>query len=152
MKKLYVSVPTEGRTHEAINNSIVRMHKVAEAIFDENLQIIATKDKAPKLEGERLNAWLVGESMQVISKADYFIGIYDSIYFEDCSREAEIARRCGIPTTFVSVYDIAKDAVDIAAKDMIKDCFDWRPEFVPGPESDTIKITLLSNDPDWEIK
>lgn len=133
MKKLFISVPTEGRDEAAVDNSIRRMHQIAEAIFDVELEIIKPKTKTPKLEGEKLNAWLFGESLQAISKADYFIGIHSSLYFDDCDTEATIARQCDIPSTFVSVYDIAPDAVEKASKEFIDEAMQIEIEFEEDP-------------------
>ena len=40
LKKLFISCPTAGRELENINNTRARMYKVAEAIFDQELEII----------------------------------------------------------------------------------------------------------------
>lgn len=42
MEKLFISCPMRGRTEEQIRKSMERMHKIAEAIFDEELEVIPT--------------------------------------------------------------------------------------------------------------
>ena len=42
MKKLFVSVPMVGRSDEAIRESISRMKKIAEAYWNEELELIDT--------------------------------------------------------------------------------------------------------------
>lgn len=149
LKKLFISCPTKGRELDNIKNTRARMHKIAEAIFDQELEVINeypldtspvdTHDKG------RLEAYNYGLSVLLISQADYFIGIHSSIYFEECGGEANIAKECGLEATFVSVYDIAKDAVDIAAKEMVEECFEVTSEstFDPGNPFG-VSITLLS--------
>lgn len=38
MKKLFVSCPMRDRTEENIRKSIEKMHRIAEAVFDEELE------------------------------------------------------------------------------------------------------------------
>ena len=40
MKKLYISCPMRGRTEENIKKSFEKMHKIAEAVFNEKLEVI----------------------------------------------------------------------------------------------------------------
>ena len=40
MKKLFISCPMKGRTNENIEISIEKMHKMAEIIFDQPLEVI----------------------------------------------------------------------------------------------------------------
>ena len=50
MKKLFISCPMKGRTEEDIRKSIHRMHKMAEAAFDQELEVIPSyiEDKPPE--------------------------------------------------------------------------------------------------------
>lgn len=40
MKKLFISVPMRNRTEYAIKASMEQMHKIAEAVFGEELEVI----------------------------------------------------------------------------------------------------------------
>ena len=40
MKKLFISVPMKGRTEENIRKSLEKMHKLAEIVFDEKLEVL----------------------------------------------------------------------------------------------------------------
>ena len=40
MKKLFVSVPMKGRKEENIKRDIEKMHKIAEAVFGEELELL----------------------------------------------------------------------------------------------------------------
>ena len=40
MKKLFISCPMKGRTEEQIRDSRNKMHKIAEAVFGEELEVI----------------------------------------------------------------------------------------------------------------
>lgn len=42
MKKLFISCPMKGRTEENISKSMDQMHKIAEIIFDQELEAIPT--------------------------------------------------------------------------------------------------------------
>ena len=42
MKKLFISCPMKGRTEENIRKSMEKMHKIAEIIFDQELEVIPT--------------------------------------------------------------------------------------------------------------
>ena len=50
MKKLFISCPMKGRTEENIRKSMEKMHKIAEIIFDQELEVIPTyiEDNPPE--------------------------------------------------------------------------------------------------------
>ena len=62
MKKLFISCPMRGRTEEAIKDTMERMHKIAEALFGEELEVLPTyfEGEPPLFSNERL--WYLGES------------------------------------------------------------------------------------------
>ena len=47
MKKLFISCPMKGRTEENIRKSMEKMHKIAEEIFEQELQEIAVRYEIP---------------------------------------------------------------------------------------------------------
>ena len=99
MKKLFISVPMKGRTEANIKKSIEKMHKVAEIAFDQPLEVINSyiEENAP----EQTNApiWYLGKSIELLSQADYFIGVdvgYYSFSQHGCRVEATTAEEYDI--------------------------------------------------------
>lgn len=113
MKKLFISCPMKGRTEENIKNSMARMHKIAELVFDQELEVIDTyiPDSAP--EGVNRGVWYLGESIKRMAEADYFIGIRYSEAFRGCGVEQEVAEAYKIPTTYVGINEMMPDAAEI---------------------------------------
>lgn len=109
MKKLFVSCPMKGRKEENIRKSIEKMHKIAEIVFDEELELIDSYlTEVPETRNCAL--WMLGHSLQKLSEADYFIGI--SSYSESnpgCMIEREAAYKYGLRTTLVDMRDIMPD-------------------------------------------
>lgn len=125
MKKLFISVPMKGRTEEQIRESMRRMHKVAEAVWDEELEVIDSyvAEAVPSVNSEAV--WFFGESIKRMADADYFIGV-DSYYdnrYRGCSLERMVALEYGIPcfliNTDIVAPDIAKE--DICFKESMVD-------------------------------
>lgn len=114
MKKLFISCPMRGRTEEAIKATMERMHKIAEAIFGEELEVLPTyfEDDPPGDVNER--TWYLGESIKKMSEADYYIGIYDSEKeYDGCVIENHVAKRYGIPQYLVNLSYIAPDVMGV---------------------------------------
>lgn len=116
MKKLFISCPMKGRTEENIKNSMARMHKIAELVFDQELEVIDTyiPDSAP--EGVNRGVWYLGESIKRMAEADYFIGIGYSEAFKGCTIERDVARSYGIRATEVRIDEMMPDAAEIEQK------------------------------------
>ena len=114
MKKLFISCPMKGRTEENIKNSMTRMHKIGELMFDQELEAIDTyiPDEAP--EGVNRGVWYLGESIKRMAAADYFIGICWSDAFKGCNIERDVARAYGIPVATVDIDEMMPDAAKIA--------------------------------------
>ena len=92
MKKLFISVPMRGRTEENIRASIEKMHKMAEIIFGD----------PPKNSNEAI--WYLGKTIQLMSEADYFIGIYSylcGMVYSGCEIESSVASNYEIPYVLV---------------------------------------------------
>lgn len=96
MKKLFVSVPTKGRTEEEIKTSIQKMKKIAEIYEGEELELIDSyiEDNPPKDSKEAV--WYLGESLKKLAQADVFIGIDDTWDWNRCYIEMETANKYGI--------------------------------------------------------
>lgn len=108
MKKLFISCPMKGRTEENIKKSMEKMHKIAEAVFDEELEVIENDipDHAPKTKHDRI--WYLGESVKMMADADYFIGIV-GYQFNGCTFERSVAEQYGIKGYTVPARIIADD-------------------------------------------
>lgn len=113
MKKLFISCPMKGRTEENIRKSMEKMHKVAEIIFDQQLEVIQTyiEDKPP--ENNHQAVWYLGKSIQLLAEADFFIGVEYSEFYKGCMVESKVARDYGISTTFVNIRELMPDAIEV---------------------------------------
>lgn len=109
-KKLFVSVPMKGREPENIMRDIEKMHKVAEAIFGEELELIDSYIEENPPEGANAGLWYMGKSIQIMSEADYFVGIEDWLpAFKGCSLERHLASTYDIPIALVSTRHLSPD-------------------------------------------
>lgn len=75
MKKLFISCPMRGRKEEDIKKSFERMHRIAEAVFDEKLEVINTFTKSDPPATKSIAIWMLGEYIKKMANADYFIGV-----------------------------------------------------------------------------
>lgn len=113
MKKLFISCPMKGRTEENIKDSMDRMHKIAELIFDQELEVIPSYiEHKPPVDAKQA-VWYLGESIKKLAEADYFIGIEYSQAFKGCGIESDIALAYKIPTTYVRIGEMMPDAAEI---------------------------------------
>ena len=103
MKKLFVSVPMRGKNEDEIKQSIKKMHKIAEFIFGEELEVIDSylKDGAPY--GVNEPVWYLGESIKLMAGADYFIGVKECHEHNGCFTETYVATAYGIPHYLVEL-------------------------------------------------
>lgn len=106
-KKLFISCPMNGRTEENINKSMDKMHKIAEVVFEQKLDVIDTYIEEDPPEGVNAGVWYLGKSIEMMSEADYFIGVSRYSYlWNDCSIETHIAKAYNIPVFELSDSDI----------------------------------------------
>lgn len=117
MKKLFVSVPTKGRTEEEIKASIQKMKKIAEVYEGEELELIDSyvEDDPPK--NVHSPVWYLGKSLEKLSEADIFIGIEDDYNWSGCYIERQAAHRYDIkayhvPADYVisNYWEVRKNA------------------------------------------
>lgn len=116
MKKLFISCPMKDRTEENIRKSMEKMHKMAEIIFDQELEVIPTYIEHIPPETKDKSIWCLGESIKKMADADFFIGIRYSEYFKGCEVESEVARKYGIKRTLVETRELMPDANEIEEK------------------------------------
>lgn len=88
-KKVFISVPMRGRTDEDIKASMEKMHKIAEAVFGEELEAIDSFLEGSEYTGKPLAC--LGESIKKMQEADYFIGA-GSWEYKGCCVEKEAAQ------------------------------------------------------------
>lgn len=113
MKKLFISCPMKGRTEENIRKSMEKMHKMAEIIFDQELEVIPTYIEDNPPENSQRCVWYLGKSILLLSEADYFIGVEWNDVFRGCNIENEIARSYGIRSVNVSMHDLMPDTCEV---------------------------------------
>ena len=122
-KKLFISVPMRGRTEENIRKSIEKMHKLAEIVFDQELEVIPSyiEDRPPVDCKEAV--WYLGESIKKMADADYVIGIDGySRYYRGVYLERQIAGEYDIPYYNAPIEVVAPDAIKIAREEEAKTC------------------------------
>lgn len=113
MKKLFISCPMKGRTEENIKKSMERMHKFAEIIFDQELEVIPSYIEHTPPENNNQAVWYLGESIKKLAEADFFIGVEYTDFFKGCEIEARVAREYGIRSTYVNIREFMPDAVEV---------------------------------------
>lgn len=117
MKKLFISCPMKNRSEENIRMTFDRLHKIAEAVFSESLEVIPTyiEDNPPKCKNEGL--WYLGKSIELLARADYFIGICgdNAWLYNGCTVEANAAKFYGIPVYLVPTNFSAPDVASAEA-------------------------------------
>ena len=121
MKKLFISCPMRGRTDEAIVATREAMHKIAEEIFGEKLEVIQNHIPAPDdlPDGVNKSIWCLGRSVQMMAEADYFIYVAGvNTFYKGCEVEFDVAVGYDITRTYVSleVFDACKDVKEAMDK------------------------------------
>jgi hypothetical protein len=103
----------KGRTEENIRKSMAKMHKIAEIIFDQQLEVIPSYIEDNPPENNHQAVWYLGKSIQLLAEADFFIGVEYSEFYKGCMVESMVARDYGIRTTFVNIRELMPDAIEI---------------------------------------
>lgn len=112
MEKLFISCPMRGRTDAEIKATMEQMHKIAEAVFNTEFEVLPTfiDDYMPECANQRL--WYLGESIKMMADADAFIGVYDeSKEFDGFIVENYTAKIYGVPQYLVNITYVAPDVV-----------------------------------------
>ena len=112
MKKLFISCPMKGRTEEDIRNSMDRLHKLAELVFNQELEVIPSYIPNHAPDACIRPVWYLGESIKLLSEADYFVGVYTD-HFKGCNIEHSVARAYGIPSYCIGLDQFMPDAAQI---------------------------------------
>lgn len=106
MKKLFVSVPMNGRTEKEIKASIQKMKKIAEAYEGEELELIDSYIEGNPPKNNHQSVWYLGKSLEKLSEADIFIGIDDDFDWSGCYIERTTAIKYDIKS-----YHVPADCV-----------------------------------------
>ena len=108
MKKLFISCPMRGLSDELITKTRERLHTVAEAHFNEKLEVIDSFfSDEPKEDIIAKPVWYLGKSLQKLSEADYMISVdVPDDSFNGVNIECEVAERYGIKYFTVDADDI----------------------------------------------
>ena len=109
MKKLYISCPVEGRALLSVLHTIKKMHKIAEVLFDEELEVIDSVSVS-ELTGTDLHD--LSRHIELMAQADYFV------YVPDCEDrtvylETEIASAYNIEMGSISARHVIEEDGDI---------------------------------------
>ena len=113
MKRLFISCPMKGRTEENIKKSMEQMHKIAEIVFDQELEVIPSFIEDAPPENANQAVYFLGKAIQLMSEADFFIGVEYSRSFKGCNIEKNVAINYGIKFTIVDMHDLMPDAAEI---------------------------------------
>ena len=108
-KKLFISCPMKGRTEENIKKSMEKMHKLAEIIFDQELEVIDTYIEEPAPVNVNEGIWYLGNSISMMAEADYFIGINCHREWIGCELEGNIAHQYDITRTYIDADQVISE-------------------------------------------
>lgn len=113
MKKLFISCPMRGRTEENIRKSMEKMHKIAEIVFDQELEVIPSYIEHDPPETTDKRIWYLGQSIQMMADADFYIGVRWPEGFVGCDFENAVANRYELKRTFVNMEELMPDVAEI---------------------------------------
>ena len=117
------------------------MHKIAEAVFGEELEVIESFIVQEPTLSENTNkkVWYLGRSVQMMAEADYYIGFETWLsIIEDnkgCQIESQIADDYNIRKCLITDPDMANEILS----DMVK------PEPKENPPMEEAKFTLTGH-------
>lgn len=118
MEKLFISCPMRGRSDAEIKATMEQMHRIAEAVFDTEFEVIPTYFEDDPPENTNMALWYLGESIKKLSEADRFIGIYDEDKgYRGCIIENLAAKNYNIPSYLVNVSYVAPDIIEQKRRD-----------------------------------
>lgn len=116
MKKLFVSCPMRGRKRENIVKSMEQMHRIAEIVFDQELEVIPTLLDFVPDDTKNKSLWCLGKSIQLMAEADFYIGVEGTGFYRGCMIENDIARKYGIRSAHLNIDELMQDALNIERK------------------------------------
>ena len=108
MKKIFISMPMQGREKEDIEASFSKVERVAEAILGEEVEVI-NPYKVKKAKEKPLES--LGKSLAKMAKADYTICLDDTWEYRGCEVERMAASSYGIQTIILNLEFICPDII-----------------------------------------
>ena len=119
MKKVFFSVPMNGRTDENIKKSIEKMADITRAMLGEEIEVIDTFIE-DDIEAKNPGVAYLGKSIEKMADADLFVGC-NNLYMHDtkypgCSIELDVARSYGIPDILLELRFVCPDIWDEVEK------------------------------------
>ena len=112
MKKIYISVPMNGRSDDDIRASIDKLVKCARILLDDEVTVVnefkprrAVSDDIPM----RHDVQELGESIALMSLADVFVTIDWGYESRGCDVERHVASAYGFPIIGLPPYFICPD-------------------------------------------
>ena len=123
MKKLFVSVPMQGRTEENIRNTINKLHHIAEAIVGEELELLDTYfSEFPNCEDVNPGIFYLSKSIEKLATADYLISTDYGWEYRGIQIEGDIARQYGVKVlALIPCEHVAPDIIE-AERERMKEC------------------------------
>ena len=133
MKKLYVSCPVKGREWKNVVDSFEKMKKIAEIVFEEELEIV-NPPLAMELKEVTIND--IARHLMYMAEADYFVGMYGWLGNE--------YRNIDLENDLAHYYDIKRIMID--ADSFIPDVVRMRDRAVCEPIDPIDNMVLLSQE------
>lgn len=121
MKKLFISVPMRRRSEENIKKSIEKMHKIAEVLFECELEVLPSYYEQSDIAGKNYAVEYLGKAIQMMGHADCYLGVRvpDLFIYSGCDIENNVARAYGIPMKLVDAEDVAPDIMKLELSSVI---------------------------------
>ena len=117
MKKLFISCPMAGRSEENILKTMEMLHKIAEIMMDEELEVIPTYLDETAPDSVCNNAvWFLGRSIELMAEADCFTCInlaFERTKYHGCDIERKVATHYGLKVLSVDLMSFPSVAQDL---------------------------------------
>lgn len=118
----------KGRKEEEIKASIQKMKKIAEIYEGEELELIDSYIDEEPMENCNRGVWFLAKSIDMLAKADVFIGIQECYAWKGCYIERETAKRYGIKAYMIPARYVIDD-YDALLRKLHLSCNDAMPTF-----------------------
>lgn len=98
-KKVFISVPMRNRKPRQIRYSISKLHKIAEAVFDQELDAVVSyyASEVPPEWCKNESIYHLGNAIKLMSECDFYIGVNWSSDYGGCNIENSVALEYQIP-------------------------------------------------------
>ena len=116
MTKIYISMPMRGRTDENIQKSFDKMEKLARVLLDDDVVVVNPFTPKSKKSDDipiRHDVQALGESISLLSLADYAFFVDDYYCYPGCSVEKDVCGNYGIPWDMFKIEHVCPDVVEM---------------------------------------